>query len=77
MDALIASAPPVGYWIEDGRGKWMGPFDSEARAVQIGRMMAPTGAKNLKLVVLGQFEVRQIALIQSPASARRKKVIWE
>jgi hypothetical protein len=36
-------------------------------------MLCPTGVKSLRLVVLGQFEVRQVALIQPPAQPRRKR----
>lgn len=73
MEPLIANAPPIGFWIEDGRDKWMGPFESETAAVHIGRMLCPDGAKSLRLVVLGQFDVREVALVQIPAREPRRK----
>jgi len=33
MEPIIASAPPAGFWIKDGRGKWMGPFGIEQVAL--------------------------------------------
>jgi len=60
MEPLIAKAPPVGYWIEDGRGKWMGPFGTEQEAIEIAICLCPDSAKSLKLVVLGGFAVREV-----------------
>ena len=61
MESLIAKVPPVGYWIEDGRGKWMGPFGTEQEAIDVGICLCPDRTKSLKLVVLGEFMVREVS----------------
>jgi hypothetical protein len=69
-DSVTLKAPPIGYWIEDGRGKWIGPFGTEQEATEIATMLCPTAIKSLRLVVLGQFNVREVE-IKIPRKKKR------
>jgi hypothetical protein len=69
-DSAILNAPPIGYWIEDGRGKWIGPFVTEQEATDIATMLCPRATKSLRLVVLGQFNVREVE-VKIPRKKKR------
>ena len=62
METLFWNGPPVGWWIEDGRGSWMGPFETEQKAVDIAVALCPDRIKYLKLVVLGRFDMPDVCV---------------
>jgi hypothetical protein len=64
MKPTILDCPPEGFWIEDGRGKWMGPYASDEEAERTARMLCPNGTVALEIRKLSSDWARMVHIPQ-------------
>lgn len=70
MEPVILKCPPEGYWVEDGRGKWMGPFESDEEAERTARLLCPDGTEALEIRKLAKESGRVIRIPRKRVTKR-------